>query len=149
MTSSLDCRRDVVDKFAVLNVQLQQLQEQLRPVTHHYALHPKSVNQMNSVTLPIMLASRLYPEQEKKCDEIVRAEVDLNREAAVDSGSWKESVAEICDALTRKNGILDPRSAQRRRMFRKGGATSTKEKTVGDAHDVEQRLLHLVGFGGL
>mmetsp|Transcript_3848 Transcript_3848/g.7838 ORF Transcript_3848/g.7838 Transcript_3848/m.7838 type:complete len:197 (-) Transcript_3848:55-645(-) len=141
--------RDVVDKYAVLNVQLQQLQEQLRPVAHHYALHPKSVNQMNSVTLPIMLASRLYPEQEKEGDEAVRAEAGLNREAGVDPGRWKESVAEICDTMTRKNGILDSRSAQRRRMFvRKRDAVAIKSEQDDEREKAEERLLHLVGFGG-
>lgn len=132
----------------MLNVQLQQLQEQLRPVAHHYALHPKSVNQRNSVTLPIMLASRLYPEQEKEGEEAVRAEAGLNKEAGVDPGRWKESVAEICDTMTRKNGILDSRSAQRRRMFRKRDAVAIKNEQNDEREKLEQRLLHLVGFGG-
>lgn len=127
-------------------MQLQQLQEQLRPVAHHYALHPKSVNQRNSVMLPIMLASRLYPEQEKEGDDAMRAEAGLNREVGVDPGQWKESVARICDSMTQKNGILDSRSAQRRRMFRKRDTVSVKRDEGGQ--QMEERLLHLVGFGG-
>ena len=50
---------DLVDKMAVMNVQLQQLKEEVRPVAHHYALHPKSVSVQYAGTLPIMLASML------------------------------------------------------------------------------------------
>ena len=125
--------------MAVLNVQLQQLQDELRPVSHHYALHPKSVNQQNSVTVPIMLASRLYPEQHTMYNELYVKEREIG-----DHEAWKKSVEEICTKLTGRQGLLDPRGPQRRRFV----ARSEKKKNSETLTKEEQNMLYIVGFGG-
>ena len=35
------CRRDALDKFGVVNVQMHRLSQELRPLLHYYAVHPK------------------------------------------------------------------------------------------------------------
>lgn len=133
------CRNDVVDKMAVMNVQLQQLQDELRPVSHHYAVHPKSVNQQNAVTVPIMLASRLYPEQHEIYNEMYMKEKGMGNHDV-----WKQSVEEMCGMLTGRHGLLDPRGPQRRRLMTR----SQKKKDVCITKE-EQDMLNVVGFGGL
>ena len=34
-------RRDALDKFGVVNVQMHRLSQELRPLLHYYAVHPK------------------------------------------------------------------------------------------------------------
>lgn len=46
--SVLNCREDSLERFGVMGVRHQQLQEQLRPVLRFYAAHPKAVNQSNA-----------------------------------------------------------------------------------------------------
>lgn len=133
------CRNDVVDKMAVLNVQIQQLQDELRPVSHHYAVHPKSVNQQNSVTVPIMLASRLYPEQQELYTTLYSQEVGLG-----DHHAWKQSVGEMCGLLTGKHGLLDPRGPNRRSLLNR----SQKRQQNVQITEEEQDMLNVVGFGG-
>jgi hypothetical protein len=122
---------DVVDKMAVMNVQLQQLQDELRPVCHHYALHPKSVNAYNSATLPVMLATMLYPEQQNLCDQVVK-------ETSARGGyeGWKTLVDGVCGGTGRRRA--------RRRAAVTGG-----QATVPPLDDAEQELLNIVSFGGL
>ena len=36
------CRGDALDKFGVVNLQLHQLTEELRPLLKFYAVHPKA-----------------------------------------------------------------------------------------------------------
>ena len=127
---------DVADKMAVLNVQLHQLQEELRPVSYHYVLHPKSVNAHNAATLPVMLASMPYPEQQARYDEVLKG-------AAADYEEWKSFVEGISAGDTRK--------AARRRGARgvAGGDTMQAPTTHTPLSDAEQELLNLVSFGGL
>ena len=54
----------MLDRYAVINVQLQQLQGQIRQILQHYLSCPRSVNQMNAPVLPILLSTKLLPEQE-------------------------------------------------------------------------------------
>lgn len=133
---------DVVDKMAVMNVQLQQLQDELRPVSHHYAVHPKSVNQQNSVTVPIMLASRLYPEQHATYTEIY-----LKEKKSENHELWKQSVEEMCTMLTGPKGLLDPRGSQRRRLAQRGIVDG--HRTLPVVTKEEQDMLNAVGFGRL
>jgi len=132
----------VVDKMAVMNVQLQQLQDELRPVSHHYAVHPKSVNQQNSVTVPIMLASRLYPEQHATYTEIY-----LKEKKSENHELWKQSVEEMCTMLTGPKGLLDPRGSQRRRLAQRGIVDG--HRTLPVVTKEEQDMLNAVGFGRL
>ncbi len=131
---------DVADKMAVLNVQLYQLQEELRPVSYHYVLHPKSVNAQNAATLPVMLASMPYPEQQARCEEVLRG-------AMTDYEEWKIFAEGISAGNTRK--------ATRRRGARglPGGDTVRASAPTANAppplNDAEQELLNVVGFGGL
>jgi len=132
---------DVVDKMAVLNVQIQQIQDQIRPVSQHYVVHPKSVNQQNSVTLPIMLASRLYPEQQRMNDGYYASEVEIGDD------SWKVVVDDVCIMLTGKHGLLDPRGPVRRRLA-SAASTSMKQQPQSDYVEEYVDILSIVGFGG-
>lgn len=40
------CRPDVLDRFAVINVQYQHLLDALRPLLRQFAAYPRSVNQV-------------------------------------------------------------------------------------------------------
>lgn len=136
---------DVVDKMAVLNVQIQQLQDQIRPVSQHYVVHPKSVNQQNSVTLPIMLASRLYPEQQRVYDDVYYA-----AEVEIGDDSWKGVVDDVCSMLTGKHGLLDPRGPARRRLA-SDASTSIRQRPQSDFVAESEEyvdILSIVGFGG-
>lgn len=133
---------DVVDKMAVLNVQIQQLQDQIRPVSQHYVVHPKSVNQQNSVTLPIMLASRLYPEQQRMYDDVYYAS-----EVEIGDDSWKGVVDDVSSMLTGKHGLLDPRGPVRRRLA-SAASTSMRQQPQSDCVEEYVDILSIVGFGG-
>lgn len=132
---------DVVDKMAVVNVQLHQLQDELRPVSHHYVLHPKSVNAQNAGTIPVMLATMPYPEQQARWEEVARGETTSYEQ-------WKEFVESVCAGNTRK--------AARRRAGRRGGVEGAGSGSGAFAvvspptlDDAEQELLNIVSFGGL
>ena len=49
----------MVEKFAVVSVQLAALTDALRPLLKFYVAHPKAVNAANAQLLPIMLATRV------------------------------------------------------------------------------------------
>lgn len=123
---------DVMDKMSVLNVQLYQLRDELRPVSHHYALHPKSVNSANSVTLPVMLATMLYPDQQLEYDDITRTG------GTTDVGEYE-----------RWRGLVDGVSRDLNRNVRRRQARTGAEQSVAPLDDDEQELLNVVGFGGL
>ena len=150
------CRNDVVDKFAVMNVQLQHLKEQLRPVTKHYVVHPKSVNQSNANKLPIMLATRRLPGQDEEVDMMLE-QYKVNGEAGR-RGDWEEwgrRVNTLCDELV--YGSLDSRGSRKRRVgkvqkrqlqpMEMGLKSDGSEKDSTD--ESRKRLLRIVGFGGL
>lgn len=64
-------RSDALERYGVLNVQWQQLEEELRPLLKHYVAHPISVNQSNAHVLPILLASKALPEMEARDAELL------------------------------------------------------------------------------
>ena len=130
---------DVADKMAVLNVQLHQLQEELRPVSYHYVLHPKSVNAQNAATLPVMLASMPYPDQQARCDEVLKG-------VTTDYEEWKSFTEGISAGNSRK--------AARRRGARGVLGSDTAQIPVAantplSLNDAEQELLNWVSFRGL
>lgn len=67
---------DALDKFAVVNVQYQNLVEQLRPMLKLWAVHPKSVNQQNAAILPIMLATKSLPEMDADAAQMLQHAAD-------------------------------------------------------------------------
>mmetsp|Transcript_1272 Transcript_1272/g.4165 ORF Transcript_1272/g.4165 Transcript_1272/m.4165 type:complete len:185 (+) Transcript_1272:5192-5746(+) len=131
---------DIADTMAVLNVQLHQLQEELRPVCHHYVLHPKSVNAQNAATLPVMLASMPYPEQQARFDEVLGG-------AMTEYEEWKIFLEGLSLGNTRKG-------ARRRGAGGVSGGDGVQGRAPGGLappplNDAELELLDLVGFGGL
>lgn len=150
---------DVVDKFAVMNVQLQHLKEQLRPVTKHYVVHPKSVNQSNANKLPIMLATRRLPGQEEEVDRMLD-QYKVNGKAGSHGieiwEEWGRRLNTLCDELI--SGSLDSRGSRKRRggkaqkrqrqPMEKGLRSDGSEKEASDDSS-RKKLLRIVGFGGL
>ena len=155
---------DLVDKMAVMNVQLQQLKEEVRPVAHHYALHPKSVSVQNAGTLPIMLASMLYPEQQALCDtEVARVAGDLEH--------WKAALDGLCGGdpgaggvgaggAGGAGGVGGVGGGRARKAARRRGAgaglttTAMRGSTAGTSavtplDDAERALLDIASFGGV
>lgn len=107
------CRSDALDKFAVLNVQLQHMETQLRPLLQHYVVHPRSVNQTNAPVLPIMLATKLLPEQEAE------REAALAGDAAAVAAAAAEGIAALnaaVEAVAQAGGLLDARGSRRRQL---------------------------------
>lgn len=45
-------RTDTLDRYAVINVQYQHLQDALRPLLRQFAAYPRSVNQVGAVSVP-------------------------------------------------------------------------------------------------
>jgi hypothetical protein len=119
-----------MDKFAVLNIQLQHLSAQLRPLLMHYAAHPRSVNQTNAPILPIMLATKLLPEQENENNTLLATHdttindtssvEEIEKEMAACSKATAE-LAALVDSLTQDGGPLDPKGPARMKI-----ATSVK-----------------------
>ena len=152
-------RNDVVDKFAVMNVQLQHLKEQLRPVTKHYVVHPKSVNQSNANKLPIMLASRQLPGQEEEINRMLEQYKVNGQAGSHGKESWEEwgrRLNTLCDELI--SGSLESRGSRKRRTgkvqkrplqpMEKSFKSNSSEKEASDESS-RKKLLRIVGFGGL
>ncbi|DBA90807.1 hypothetical protein WJX77_005422 [Trebouxia sp. C0004] len=57
---------NVLERFAVMNAQLHSINGQMVPLMEHYVVHPKAVDQQTAPVLPIMLASKLLPEQDEQ-----------------------------------------------------------------------------------
>jgi hypothetical protein len=129
---------DAVDKFAVLNVQIHHILMQLRPLLRHYVIHPRSVNEFNAPLLPLMLATTKLPEQEDQDAKLIDAP---NQEI------W--DAADIVDALTKKDGLLDPKGPRRLRLGSSFG-TSTRDgamsKQNGDTEDACAKDLLATAF---
>lgn len=96
----------------MLNVQLQYLSAQLRPLLHHYVVHPKSVNQTNAPILPIMLASKLLPEQDAERDALMSG----SRLSPEECAQQTATLNAIIDGLTLGGGVLDTKGPTRVRM---------------------------------
>ena len=109
-----------MDKFAVLNIQLQHLSAQLRPLLQHYAAYPRSVNQTNAPILPIMLATKLLPEQEAEENALLTnasspAATQLEKDVAAVAKATSE-LAALVDSLTQNGGALDPKGPSRMKI---------------------------------
>ena len=117
-------RSDALDKFAVINIQLQHLSTQLRPLLRHYAVHPRSVNQTNAPILPIMLATKLLPEQEAEEEELMlmhgtTIQGDAGESSQLDAAALARQAAELAalvSSLTTNGGPLDPKGPARTRL---------------------------------
>jgi hypothetical protein len=110
-------RSDILDRFAVMNVQLQHLFDQLRPLLRHYAARPRAVNQTNAPLLPIMLASKLLPEQEAEAASLAAEGGGMAEEVALREAATHNR---LVDLLTQQGGggggVLDPRGQKRKAM---------------------------------
>jgi hypothetical protein len=113
-----------MDKFAVLNIQLQHLSTQLRLLLQHYAVHPTSVNQTNAPILPIMLATKLLPEQEAEQDALlvtdsipnsIATAATIEQELAACSKATAK-LAALVDSLTQNGGPLDAKGPARMKL---------------------------------
>jgi hypothetical protein len=114
-----------MDKFAVLNIQLQHLSAQLRPLLQHYTAVPRSVNQTNAPILPIMLATKLLPEQEAEQNTLLANSSTMTetsttvetieKEMAMCSKATAE-LAALVDSLTHNGGPLDAKGPARVKM---------------------------------
>jgi hypothetical protein len=55
---------EVLGQFAMVNVELLNLVEDIKPILKVFVVYPKNVNAENYTILPIMLSSKLLPEME-------------------------------------------------------------------------------------
>ncbi|EFN57634.1 hypothetical protein CHLNCDRAFT_142742 [Chlorella variabilis] len=105
---------DVLDRFAVINVQYQHLLDALRPLLRQFAAYPRSVNQTNAPILPIMLATKLLPEMEGEEAELLQ-ELEAERRrrggegqaAAAAQLSMAEQFAWVQDQEQQLNHLID------------------------------------------
>ncbi|KAL4523843.1 hypothetical protein Ndes2526B_g08075 [Nannochloris sp. 'desiccata'] len=142
---------DAMDKFAVLNIQLQNLSSQVRPLLQHYTVHPRSVNQTNAPILPIMLATKLLPEQEAEhiallADSTINssspaAAATMEKEmAAVAKGTAE--LAALVDSLTQNGGPLDAKGSARIKITASVRAIdeSTKKNSAAAVVEAKRQL---------
>ncbi|KAI5069448.1 hypothetical protein GOP47_0015749 [Adiantum capillus-veneris] len=57
---------EVLGQFSMVNVELLNLVEDIKPILKMFVVHPKNVNAENSQILPVMLSSKLLPEMESE-----------------------------------------------------------------------------------
>ncbi|XP_073396757.1 uncharacterized protein [Physcomitrium patens] len=57
---------EVLGQFAMVNVELLNLVEDIKPILKAFVVYPKNVNAENATILPIMLSSKLLPEMESE-----------------------------------------------------------------------------------
>ncbi|MCO5596944.1 hypothetical protein L7F22_051015 [Adiantum nelumboides] len=57
---------EVLGQFSMVNVELLNLVEDIKPILRMFVVHPKNVNAENSQMLPVMLSSKLLPEMESE-----------------------------------------------------------------------------------
>eukprot|EP00887_Chlorella_sp_A99_P004670 scaffold4.g4670.t1 len=151
---------DVLDRLTVVNVQYQQLQAQLRPMLRHWVAHPKSVNQANATVLPIMLATKLLPEQEAE------AEAQLAEFAAGGAAAPAEApggpplplaldlalVRQRCEAwntaVESLEAALAPRASQPRREAAPAPAAAKAARPAGAAATAAAAAGRLAGAAG-
>jgi hypothetical protein len=122
----------------VINVQLQQLHAQLRPLLQHYVVHPRSVNQTNAPLLPLLLATKLLPEQEVERNALAAA-ADVAPPSApssetfiADMNAAASQLNDIVEALTGQGGLLHPKGAVRGRIN-----NTARAAAVDDSREVE------------
>ncbi|KFM22908.1 hypothetical protein F751_6417 [Auxenochlorella protothecoides] len=131
---------DALERYGVLNVQWQQLEEELRPLLKHYVAHPISVNQSNAHVLPILLASKALPEMEARDAELLEG----LHAATGTSGlppeqqlalimEHSEALCRAIDGVTAAGGPLDPRGPVRSAWQRRAQATRAASGTAASA----------------
>jgi len=136
-----------MDKFAVLNIQLQNLSSQVRPLLQHYAVCPRSVNQSNAPILPIMLATKLLPEQEAEQIALLgnitidnsssAAAVTIETEMAAVAKRTAE-LAALVDSLTQNGGPLDAKGDARIKLTASVRAIDENAKKISAAGVIEE-----------
>lgn len=57
---------EVLGQFSMVNVELVNLVEDIKPILKMFVVHPKNVNAENAQILPVMLSSKLLPEMESE-----------------------------------------------------------------------------------
>mmetsp|Transcript_21088 Transcript_21088/g.63447 ORF Transcript_21088/g.63447 Transcript_21088/m.63447 type:complete len:205 (+) Transcript_21088:681-1295(+) len=136
---------DTLDRFAVLDVQMQQLKAQLRPMTKRHVVYPRAV-QLDAAmarVLPIMLATRVVPDME----EVQTAHLAAHRQAAgaapVDAQYYRlvETTERFNTGIEKlvgsaavgmkpggggSVGVLSPAGPQRRALLAAGKPTTVK-----------------------
>ncbi|KAL3145270.1 hypothetical protein ABBQ32_001009 [Trebouxia sp. C0010 RCD-2024] len=117
---------NVLERFAVMNAQLRSIGSQMVPLMEHYIVHPKAVDQQMAPVLPIMLASKLLPEQEEQQHQQL---ADFRqKQALTDAKQQAGYVTHMTDSVNRlvdflvapqegqpQSGMLDANKGQLRR----------------------------------
>lgn len=155
----------VLEKFAVINVQYQNLLESLRGTLKTYCVYPKAVASAQVANiLPIMLATKLLPEMEAADSSSVRGVEASLSASGVSQEGWfmaldnqKEVFNALIDHLTITNpsvtgsGVLDPKGSARQELAKlsravqaaaapvKPGAVTTAAKPVSNQNVKRKR----------
>ncbi|CAL5229168.1 g12443 [Coccomyxa viridis] len=128
--------RDALDKFGVVNVQMHRLSQELRPLLHYYAVHPKAVNAANAPILPIMLSTMALPEMEAE-EKGLLSQTDASMAAMSDQElhasltAREEQLNSLVDHLTVQqagdpsSGMLDPKGPRLSGMAQQLHAAAT------------------------
>jgi hypothetical protein len=137
-----------MDKFAVLNIQLQNLSSQVRPLLQHYAVCPRSVNQTNAPILPIMLATKLLPEQEAEQTALLADSHTIDNSSLAAAATIEKEMAAVAqrtaelaalvDSLTQNGGPLDAKGDARIKINASVRAIDENAKKVRAAAVVEE-----------
>lgn len=116
---------------------------------HHFVVHPKSVNQSNAPVLPIMLATKLLPEQEAQQTALLEQRKNI-------SSSIEEYTAKIAeinaliDSITLSGGILDPKGTLRTKLIAEGKTQDSREVAQGHSEEFikdKKMILAAIGYG--
>lgn len=133
---------NVLERFAVMNSQLHSITSQMVPLTEHYIVHPRAVDQQMAPVLPIMLASKLLPEQEEQHTHQLQA---LQQQLG-DAGTRQQAayVQRMSDSLNKfvdflvtpqagivQSGMLDPNKGQLRRDIARTTCVPCKKPAAG------------------
>ncbi|KAH9573495.1 hypothetical protein CY35_01G003700 [Sphagnum magellanicum] len=94
---------EVLGQFAMVNVELLNLVEDIKPILKVFVVYPKNVNAENSTILPIMLSSKLLPEME--AEEAIMKEQILSGISSLPVHAQNEKIQRqietvrvVCDA---------------------------------------------------
>ncbi|CAK0786965.1 hypothetical protein CVIRNUC_010179 [Coccomyxa viridis] len=129
--------RDALDKFGVVNVQMHRLSQELRPLLHYYAVHPKAVNAANAPILPIMLSTMALPEMEAEekgllADQAASMDAMSDADLHAALAAREEQLNGLVEHLTivqhagsASAGILDPKGPRLASMAKELHAAAT------------------------
>ncbi|KAH7521986.1 hypothetical protein FEM48_Zijuj07G0090000 [Ziziphus jujuba var. spinosa] len=56
--------QDILGQYSMVNLELFNIVDEIKKVSKAFVVHPKNVNAVNSLVLPVMLSSKLLPEME-------------------------------------------------------------------------------------